>query len=173
MAAWSGGTRLDMKPSLATARGSGQRSRIGYARIPRMPSAFLDRKSPPSQRELPHVLGQAAPLWEELLERLAEVHAPLTQSWSYSGKSHGWLLKLQRRGKTLAYLIPCEGFLVASFALREPAHAAALAQKWPAAVQKQLAGAPAFAEGRSVKLEVRRKADLAAVLKLVALKLAN
>jgi len=138
-----------------------------------MPSAFLDRKSPPSQRQLPRVLGRAAPVWEELLGQLAQAHAPLVRSWSYSGKSHGWLLKLQRHGKTLVYLIPCEGFLVASLALREPAHAAALAEQWPADVRRALLGAPSFAEGRSVKLELRASADLAPVRKLVALKLAT
>ncbi len=138
-----------------------------------MPSAFLDRASPPSDRELLRVLGRGALLWGRLLEELGAAHAPLKHSWSYSGTSHGWLLKLQHRGKTLCYLIPCSGFLVASFALRERAHAAALAHKWPAGVARALENAPSFAEGRGVKLELRAKGDLAAALKLVALKLAS
>jgi Protein of unknown function (DUF3788) len=137
-----------------------------------MPSAFLDKTSPPSERELKRVLGKSAALWKELLDGLVAAHAPLETSWSWSGKSHGWLLKLQRRGKTLCYLIPCPGFLVASFALREPAHAAALAEAFPPAVRCALEEARSFAEGRAVRLELRAAKDLAAVRRLVVLKLA-
>jgi Protein of unknown function (DUF3788) len=136
-----------------------------------MPSAFLDRSRPPSEPELQRVLGKCAPLWKQLLDELGTAHAPLARSWSWSGKSHGWLLKLQRGGKALCYLIPCEGFLVASFALREQAHAAALQQKLPAALRRELADAPSYAEGRAVKLELRARKDLAAVLRLVELQL--
>jgi hypothetical protein len=137
-----------------------------------MPSAFLDRKSPPTEPELQRVLGKAALLWQQLLDELGAAHAPLAPSWSWSGSSHGWLLKLQRRGKTLGYLIPCEGFLVASFALREKAFAAALAEEWPAAVRRALSEAPRFAEGRGVKLELRARKDLDAARRLAELKLA-
>ena len=134
-----------------------------------MPSVFLDPKAPPEARALAAALGKSARLWEELAAGLVAAHAPLAVSWSWSGKSAGWLLKLARRGKALVYLVPGEGGFVASFALRPAAHEAALARKWPATVEAALRGARAFREGRSVRVEIRKPADLAAVRALVAL----
>jgi len=54
-------------------------------------------------------------------ERLASEHAPVTETWSFSGKSHGWLLRLAHRKKALVYLVPCPGAFVASCALSDEA----------------------------------------------------
>ena len=138
-----------------------------------MPSAFLDHASPPEPGELANVLGRSAALWAGLCGALAAEHAPLKQSWSWSGKARGWLLKLQHKQRTLVYLVPCAGFAVASFALRESACAAALELELPAPVLRALREAPRFAEGRGVKLELRAKKDLAAVLALARLQRAS
>jgi hypothetical protein len=134
-----------------------------------MPSVFLDPRSAPGARELERALGKCAAPWQALVDGLVEAHPPLAPAWSWSGKSHGWILKLARRGKALVYLVPGEGGFAASFALREKAHEAALARKWPAAVLEALRDAREFREGRHVRLELRKAADLAAVRALVAL----
>ena len=50
--------------------------------------------------------------------------------WSWSGKNYGWSLALQRKKRTLVYLIPGEGFFTASTALGEKACAAAEEAGW-------------------------------------------
>jgi hypothetical protein len=136
-----------------------------------MPSAFLERDSPPGDRALADVLGKASALWARLRADLAAEHAPLSDQWSFSGKTHGWILKLSQKKQTVVYLVPCPGHFVASFALSEKACAAARRSKLPALVLEAIDRAPTYAEGRGVRLEVRAEKDLANVEKLAAHKM--
>ena len=89
------------------------------------PSAFLDRGSPPGERGLEAVLGEGSSLWAELRAHLSSEFAPLSEKWSFSGKSHGWILQMRQKQRTVLYMVPCPGYFVASFALSEKACQAA------------------------------------------------
>ena len=134
-----------------------------------MPSAFLERDAPPDERSLTRVLGRASATWQRLRADLVAAGGPLEEKWSFSGKSHGWILKVSRKKRTIVYLIPCAGHFVASFALNARACAAAREAELPAALRAAIARAPAYAEGRGVRLEVRARKDLAPVEALAAL----
>ncbi len=137
------------------------------------PSAFLDRDAPPSKTALAKTLGNADGLWEELLNQLSANFAPVLQAWSWSGKSHGWILRLRRRERTILYLVPGPGYFTVSFALGEKACRAAETAGLPAPVLDLIRNAPRYAEGRGVRIEVRRKMDLAIVRELASIKTAN
>src|SRR6476646_9906186 len=112
-----------------------------------MPSVFLERGSIPDERSLDAALGGASGLWARLRARLAAECAPLSEKWSYSGKSHGWLLQLRHKRRTVLYLVPCPGYFVASFALSERACRAAREAGLPAGVLAIIERAPKYAEG--------------------------
>ena len=137
------------------------------------PSAFLDRESPPNDPKVRSVLGRAAPHWVALHAGLSAAFPPLSEKWSYSGKAYGWSLQLRQKKRTVLYMIPCPGHFVASFALGEKACVAARADRLPAAILTAIASAPKYPEGKAVRLEVRSKKDLEAVLRLAAVKMAN
>ena len=137
------------------------------------PSAFLDRGSPPSEQELEVVLGRSSSLWAELRTDLASDFAPLSEKWSFSGKTHGWILRLQQKKRTVLYMVPCPGYFVASFALGEKAYQTAHASRLPARVLEILQHAPKYPEGRGVRLEVRVGKDLSNVEALAAIKMAT
>ncbi len=137
------------------------------------PSAFLDRATPPGDRPLAATLGKAAPLWVQLRAELDGQFTPLTDTWRFSGKSHGWILQLRQKRRTVLYLVPCQGHFVASFALNENACRAARSSGIPSAVLAIIATAPEYPEGRGVRLEVRTKADVKNVFDLATLKMMN
>lgn len=137
------------------------------------PSAFLDRGSPPSERALEAVLGKGNGLWVELRADLSSEFAPLNGKWSFSGKSHGWILQLRQKQRTVLYMVPCPGYFVASFALGEKACQAAHGSRLPTRVLEIIQHAPKYPEGRGVRLEVRNKKDLANVEALASIKMAN
>jgi hypothetical protein len=137
------------------------------------PSAFLDRGSPPGEPALEAVLGERAGLWASLRAHLSSEFAPLTEKWSFSGKSHGWILQLRQRQRTILYLVPCSGYFVASFALDEKAYQAAQRSGLPARVLAIVRTATTYAEGRGVRLEVRNRRDLASVERLASIKMAT
>ena len=137
------------------------------------PSAFLDRSSPPGERELEAVLGKASGLWVELRADLSSEFAPLNGKWSFSGKSHGWLLQLRHKRRTVLYMVPCPGYFVASFALAERVCQAAQRSGLPARLLEIIQHAPSYPEGRGVRLEVRNKKDLANVEALASIKMSD
>ena len=137
------------------------------------PSAFLDRGSPPSERALEAILGKGNGLWAELLADLSSEFAPLNEKWSFSGKSHGWILRLRQKRRTVLYMVPCPGYFVASFALGEKACQAARGSGLPARVLEIIQHGPKYPEGRGVRLEVRTKKDLANVEELASIKMAD
>ena len=112
-------------------------------------------------------------MWAELRADISSEFAPLTEKWSFSGKSHGWILQLRQKRKTVLYMVPCPGYFVASFALGEKACQAAQGRSLPAQVLKTIQDAPKYPEGRGVRLEVRNKKDLANVGELASIKMAN
>jgi hypothetical protein len=128
----------------------------------------------PTDDDLAAELGRSAKaLWDRLLAGLAERQDIGTQEWnSYSPKA-GWSLKLKRDKRTILYLSPCRGCFRASFALGGKAVEAARASGLPQRVIRIIDSAKRYAEGTGVRIDVNGPADIAVVLKLAAIKLAN
>jgi Protein of unknown function (DUF3788) len=137
------------------------------------PSAFLDRGCPPAAQPLEALLGKAKGLWAELRANLASEFAPLTAKWTFSGKTHGWILQLRQKRRTVLYMVPCPGYFVASFALSDQACLAVIGSQLPMQVCEVVQRAPHYPEGRAVRLDVRTKKDLATVVKLASIKMAQ
>ena len=135
-------------------------------------NAFIGQANEPTARGLNAELGDAKPLWNQLLAELTADHK-LTREWnSYSIKA-GWSLRLKRLERTIVYLSPSRGGFMASFALGDRAIQAALTSDLPARALKIIAEAKRYAEGTAVRIEVKGTEDLAAIKKLVEIKLAN
>jgi hypothetical protein len=135
------------------------------------PSVFLDRGAPPTRAGLETVLGKTMSLWTELQASVGATFAPLGEKWSYSGKSHGWLLQLKYGKKTVVNLVPCRNYFVASLALNEKGCEAAQWSGLSEAALDIVRQAPKYPEGRGVRLEVRSKKDLADVKKLASIRM--
>lgn len=136
-------------------------------------SAFVDKSKMPNERTLSEVLGRASALWDDLKAYLSSEYEPVTEHWNFSGKNHGWGLRLKHKDRTVLYMAPCKGHFLASFALGEKAVRAANESGLPDSVLEIIDGAPKYAEGRGVRLVVKSKKDLENVKKLAAIKMAN
>lgn len=134
---------------------------------------FDDKSRKPADAELDEALGRAAGLWNELKRQISSRFEPAIEDWVFSGKSHGWALRLVHKKRAILYMKPCEGYFRASFALGEKAVKAAHESDLPASVLKLIDEAPKYAEGRGVRLEIRTKADVRAVLEVARIKMAN
>lgn len=128
---------------------------------------------PPDDAELAAGLGRTRVLWDALKTGLAEAHGPLAEEWTASGRKHPFILKLRRGKRAIVYLSPGRGEFRACFALGEKAVARLQDAGLPAEVLALIDAAPRYVEGRAVRIPVRRKADLAAVLAVAAAKMAS
>jgi hypothetical protein len=133
-------------------------------------SAFEDREVPPDEQSLAATLGRTSGLWTQLTDSLQSAYGPLREEWRFAGAKFGWSCRMQQPKRTLVYLTPCRGHFLASFALGERACAEARTAGLPASVLALIEAAPCYAEGRGVRIPVRRRSDVEAVRKLAAIK---
>jgi len=128
----------------------------------------------PTGRDLESRLGPAGQvLWNCLKASVARQFPPLAEEWTWAGHAAGWSLRLKRKSRAVVYLTPYDGYFRASFALGEKAAAAARREKLPARALALIDAAPRYAEGRAVRIEVRRKSDLNVVEAIAIIKMAN
>ena len=136
-------------------------------------NAFIGRSEQPTEEELTAELGSAKMIWDRLLNELADEYGLVTGEWnSYSSKA-GWSFRLKKKDRNIVYLSPGDQRFMASFALGDKAVQATRQIKLPERVQKVIAEAKRYAEGTAVRLEIRTAADISAIKKLTAIKLAS
>ncbi len=136
-------------------------------------AAFLEKSASPTAPALAGVLGAKASLWRELKQAIADDYAPLTEEWVYAGKTSGWSLRLKQKQRAVVYLTPHARGFRASFAFGEKAVRAAHESALPVSVLRLIDEAPKYAEGRAVRIDVKRAADVRYVIELAAIKMAN
>lgn len=137
-------------------------------------NAFVGKDERPSDAEVAAALGAAAELWDGFIEWMAGEKDVTGQEWKgVVVKKYGWSLRLKQKSRNIVYLSPGRGCFLVGFVLSDKALQAAKAARLPKAVQQILAGAPRYPEGNGVRLVVRRGADVAAIRKIAAIKIAS
>lgn len=136
-------------------------------------SAFDDKSKKPGAGDLERTLGRTSAHWDNLISQIAAEHAPLSEMWNFSGANWGWSLRLKQKKRTVLYMTPCKGHFLVGFALGEKAVKAAHGSTLPDSILTVIDEAKKYAEGRAVRVEVRNKKDLAATMRLAAIKMEN
>jgi hypothetical protein len=136
-------------------------------------SALDDKARKPGEKELAATLGAARALWDDLERQVQEDCGPLAQQWHHAGERYGWSLRLRDKKRVVVYLTPGQGCFLAGLVLGERAVAGARNSGLPRPVLALIEAARPYAEGRGIRIEVRDRKALAAVRKLVALKLGS
>ena len=134
-------------------------------------SVFDDEAGPPDARELAGKLGNAGPLWEELVRHVCEKYPPVTEAWNHGGDKFGWSLRLKRKERILLYMTPQLGQFLLGVVLGEPAAERAHDELLPGDVLELIDGASRYGEGRGIRLPIRTEDDLETAMTLAALKL--
>ena len=136
-------------------------------------NAFVGHTEKPTPQELSAALGPRLNLWKRLLELMAEEYGLTVQEWnSYSPKA-GWALRLKLKKRNILYMAPYPGFFQVALILGDKAMKAVKEIRLPQNIADMLKEAKRYPEGTGVRLIPKRSTDLAAIRKLVAIKLAN
>ena len=136
-------------------------------------NALIGMTAQPTEAEVAAVLDKSAPVWTEFVRWMADVQGVAEQEGKSSSPKYGWSLRLKRKKRTIVYLGPCKGCFRVAFVLGDRAVEAARACGLPKPVLHALEEAPHYSEGTGLRLLVKARKDLAAVRKLVLVKLAN
>jgi hypothetical protein len=138
-----------------------------------IPNAFIGKAENPTVEEVSAALGSSAKIWKQLVDWLAEEQGVADQEWKSVSRKYGWSLRLKLKKRTIVHLSPCNGCFRVVFILGDRAMKAARQSNLPRSVVKALEDAPRYTEGTGVRLIVKETEDLAAIRKLVLVKLAN
>lgn len=134
---------------------------------------FIGKSTEPSDQELAQLLGSSQKIWDQLVSQASSVCEGANPEWHSHSPKAGWSLRLKLRSRNIVYFSPCEDCLLASFALGEKAMQEAKALSFPGDVRKILNAARKYAEGTAVRIPVTSVADIKAVQRLIAIKLAH
>lgn len=130
----------------------------------------MDKDRKPADDDLA-VLGDRLVDWRNLVALIVGDFEGTTSEWVYSGKNHGWALRLKRKDRAIVYLAPGHGEFRASLALGERAVAAARDSDLPQSVVNAIDQAPKYAEGRGVRIVVEGSEDVQSVVRLARIKM--
>lgn len=133
-------------------------------------SAFDDKSAPPTPAAIKKVLGKTALLWVDAQRGIGERLGTIATEWGFSGKSTGWGLRVKRGDRIIAYLTPCDGHFLASFALGAAAVGEVKAARLPKHVRETLDTARKYAEGTGLRFKVATAGDAAAVVAIAEIK---
>lgn len=133
-------------------------------------SAFTDKSHAPTEADLRSVLGTKYAAWVRLVELVTARIPALTQLWGFTGKSTGWGLRLHHGKRVIVYMTPADAHSRVSFALGEKAVAQAKLAGLPKALLDAIEAAPRYAEGRGVRIQVTKLAQLPALAALAEIK---
>lgn len=134
-------------------------------------SAFHDKSKEPTAFELDEVLGETASLLNAIEQYLLDQFGELTREWKFYGKKAGWTLALKHKDRRIFHLIPQSDFFTVVFTLGKRAVSAAQKSDLPGEILSAIEGAREYAEGKSIRFDVKSTKDVATVKQLAAIKM--
>ncbi len=136
-------------------------------------SAFGEKAIMPNEDMIAAVLGDGYSLWREVMERINAAHPPVSEEWKFYSKSAGWSLVVKSGKRTLAVLIPQEGFFKMNFTLGEKAVHEAMVSSIPEAIVTLISEAKQYMEGRPFLIDVKTEEDKNIAILLLRIKAEN
>lgn len=136
-----------------------------------MPSIFTAKSEKPDKIVLSETLQSTYKLWEELKSSLNKEHGTLVEEWKYYGPKTGWLLKLFYKTRNLFFLIPCKKFFTLAFVFGDKAVSEIEISDLPENIKEELRETKKYAEGKGLRIEIKKKSDLKNIIKLVRIKI--
>lgn len=133
-------------------------------------SYFDNKEQQPEKNDLPAVLGEVFPLWEEVDAALLALDLETTGYWKFPTKKAGWTWIDAVKKRVLLYRQPCEKHFRATIVLGEKAVNELLNSTATPELKKRVEETRAYTEGRSILIEVHTKEELEELLYLLPYK---
>jgi hypothetical protein len=136
-----------------------------------MKSIFTDKSKTPTETDLKKSLGNTYQHWKHLVEFTHKYASTSTNEWHYSGDKYGWSFRIRDSKRVLIYLLPRDKFFKTAFVFGQKATDEILAGTASESIKNELSSAKVYAEGRGIRIEVKSKAVLKDIERLITIKL--
>ncbi len=137
------------------------------------PSILDDKAIVPDDKQVEVAIGKSFKLWNDIRGHIFGRYDKVVEEWNYSGKNYGWSWRAKQGKRALVYLIPQKGFFLAAFCFGDKAVAMIEESDVPEAIKEGLRTARKYAEGRGIRLEVRKAGDVKTIRTLLEIKTAK
>lgn len=138
-----------------------------------MSSVFIDKSIKPDNQMFADTLGSFNKLWEKIKTRLTANYGELNEDWKFYGQKIGWTLKLLYKKRNLFFLTPYENYFQIAFVFGDKAVAVIEKRDLPENIIDEIINARKYAEGRGLRIPVKKQNDVKIVLKLAEIKIIN
>jgi hypothetical protein len=135
-------------------------------------NAFLDKAVKPDDEKLAKALGGTYKYWIEIKQFLNSNYPGTIEEWKNYCK-YGWTLKTLLKKRNLFFFSAYEKYFIVGFIYGDKAVAAVEQSDLPEAVKVELRSAKKYAEGRGIRIEVKKQKDVANIKKLIDIKINN
>lgn len=134
---------------------------------------FVEKEVTPNDQLLIEALGDYYLLWCNIRDSLHNEYPDLTEGWKYYGKKSGWSLKLLKKKRNLFFFLPyVTGFKI-GFVFGDKAVSEVEQSNLPREIITKLLETKKYVEGRGLYVDVKTPQDVAVILELVKIKIAN
>lgn len=134
-------------------------------------SFFTNKDKAPSESELKKVIGKNHDAWTSIRDFIFKNSPGTFEEWNFS--KYGWNCRIKDKKRAIIYLMPCENYFRASFALGEKATKEILQSNVSAETKEIISSAKVYAEGRGVRLDVKNKNIVKDILQIVSVKIST
>jgi hypothetical protein len=134
-------------------------------------SIFMDKEVTPTEKELENRLGKAYEIWKEIREIVLSKYPGGQSEWSFPGNKYGWNFRIKDKKRAIIYLLPREKFFLAGFVFGPKAFDAILNSAVSNDIKNSLKAARVYAEGRSVRIQVKNRKKINDITRLIEIKL--
>jgi hypothetical protein len=136
-------------------------------------SLFDDKSKQPTKQMVAKAIGKQYQLWTDIAEYVVEKYAKAIEEWKYYSVKYGWSFRLKDKKRNIIYMTPSDGHIIVAFMFGDKGVEAVQDSSLPQPIKDELRNAKKYVEGRVLRLQVRKKTDLANIKTLVDIKLAN
>lgn len=138
-----------------------------------MSSVFIEKTIVPDNQMLANTLGASYKLWEKIKNALTTNYGELNEDWKFYGQKIGWTLKLLYKKRNLFFLTPYENYFQIAFVFGDKAVTIIEKSDLPENIIEEIKNARKYAEGRGLRLAVKKANDIKLVLRLTEIKINN
>ncbi|HUI42068.1 MAG TPA: DUF3788 family protein [Terriglobia bacterium] len=130
-----------------------------------------DRSQFPTDEVVFSHLGKSKTLWVSLFQYLAEEHPDFTTEWRYYNDGKSWLMKVQRKKKTVFWLSILKGSFRTTFYVHEKAAKLVEGSTISEELKGQYRAGKSFGKIRGIRVVYRNKKDVEFAKELIGIKL--
>ncbi len=131
---------------------------------------FNDKSNCPNEADIMLTLGNVFDLWSSIKDYAKSKNEIYFEEWKYPGKNFGWSLRIKDKRRVIIYLTPKNNSFTVAFVFGEKAFNHIMQSDISHSIKESLSSAKVYAEGRGIRIDIKKSEDGIDIFKLIDFK---